>query len=71
MPIHKKTIYIRFGRIFIDISGLMNSFGLAAFVVQEYVVVLQWIAAGPPGGGRHDAPSLRYLQHCASVLRDG
>ena len=27
----------------------MYSFWLAAFVDLEYVIVLQWIAAGPPG----------------------
>ena len=32
-----------------DISRLVNSFGLAAFGAQEYIIVLQWIAAGPPG----------------------
>ena len=34
---------------FIDISGLISSFGLALFVGLEYVIVLQWIAAGPLG----------------------
>ena len=42
-------IYITFGRFLIDISGLINSFGLAAFVVQEYDVVLQLIPAGSSG----------------------
>ena len=40
---------MRDGRFFIDISGCLCSFGLASFVVQEYVVVLQWIAAGSSG----------------------
>ena len=44
-----RKLYMRFGWFFIDISGSMYSFGLAAFVVLEYVVVLQWIAAGPSG----------------------
>ena len=39
-PKQKKTIYKNL-MVFIDISGLISSFGLAAFVVQEYVVVLQ------------------------------
>ena len=44
-----RKLYVRFGWFFIDISGSMNSFGLAAFVVLEYVVLLQWITAGSPG----------------------
>ena len=42
-----RKLYILFGRFIVHISGLINSFGLVAFVVQEYVVLLQWIAAGP------------------------
>ena len=38
-----------FGMVFIDISGCLYSFGLGLFVVQEYGVVLPWIAAGPSG----------------------
>ena len=43
----KKTIW---GEtvFFIHISGLINSFGLALVVGLEEVVLLQWIAAGPP-----------------------
>ena len=33
---------------FIDILGSLFSFGLAVCVALEYVVVLLWIAAGPP-----------------------
>ena len=44
-----RKLCVGFGRFFNDISGLMCSFGLAAFVVREYVVVLQWVAAEPPG----------------------
>ena len=33
---------------FIDFSGLINSFGLALCVALEYVVLLRWVAAGPP-----------------------
>ena len=42
-----RKLYVKIGRFIVNISGLINSFGLAAFVVQEYVVLLQWVAAGP------------------------
>ena len=44
-----RKLYISVGGFFMDISGLMQSFGLALFVVLESVVMLQWIAAGPSG----------------------
>ena len=31
-----------------NISGSLCSFGLALCVVREYVVLLRWVAAGPP-----------------------
>ena len=34
------------GRFIINISGLVSSFGLASFVVQDIISLLQWIAAG-------------------------
>ena len=34
---------------FIIIAGFINSFGLAFNVRSEYIVLLLWIAAGPPG----------------------
>ena len=34
--------------VFIDISGLIDSFALVLFVALEYVVLLRWVAAGPP-----------------------
>ena len=36
-----RTLYITFGRFFIDISGLINSFWLSLCVGLEYVIVLQ------------------------------
>ena len=39
-------LYVGFGRFFINISGLINSFGLALFVDLENINLLQWIAAG-------------------------
>ena len=44
-----RKLYIKMWWFFIDISGLINSFGLALCVGLEYVVVLQWIATGHPG----------------------
>ena len=41
--------YGEIGRFFIDIFGLMNSFGLSLFVGLEWVIVLQWIEVGAPG----------------------
>ena len=41
-----RKLYITFGRFFIDISGLINSFGLALCVALEYDVLLQPEAAG-------------------------
>ena len=41
-----RKLYIKICWFFIDISGLINSFGLALCVALEYVVVLLWIAAG-------------------------
>ena len=46
--IHKK-LYGRIGWFFINISGLLNSFGLALFVVQDICVLLRWIPAGRLG----------------------
>ena len=53
-----RQLYVRFGRLFIDISGLVCSFGLTLRVVLESDVVLQWITAGP---SRLRAPSARSL----------
>ena len=39
---------IIFGRFFVNISGFINSFGLASCVVQDIIIVLHWIAAGSP-----------------------
>ena len=39
-------LYVGFGQFFINISGLINSFGLALFVDLENINLLQWIAAG-------------------------
>ena len=39
-------LYVGFGRFFINISGLINSFGLALFKELENINLLQWIAAG-------------------------
>ena len=58
-----RKLYIRLGWFIIDISGLMYSFGVGLFVVQEYVVVLQWIAAGPSG------KSLRWRLQWVKVSR--
>ena len=44
-----RTLYIKIGRFIVHISGFISSFGLAAFVSLEWVVVLRWIAAGQPG----------------------
>ena len=44
-----RKLYVTFGRFFIDISGLMCSFGLASFVDLEFISLLQWIAAGSCG----------------------
>ena len=45
----QRKLCVGFGRCFVDISGSMCSFGVGLCVVQESCVVLQWIAAGPPG----------------------
>ena len=37
-------LYVGFGRFFFNISGLINSFGLASCVVQKNISLLQWIA---------------------------
>ena len=42
-----RKLYVKMWWFFIDISGLLYSFGPASFVVLEYVVLLHWIAAGP------------------------
>ena len=42
-------LYIKIWWLFVHISGLLNSFGLASFVVQENINLLQWIAAGSSG----------------------
>ena len=42
-------LYVRFRWLFVDISGLLNSFGLASFVDQDIISLLHWIAAGSPG----------------------
>ena len=39
-------LYVSFGWFFINIYGYLCSFGLASFVVQENINLLQWIAAG-------------------------
>ena len=44
-----RQLYVVVGRLIINSSGLICSFGLALCVVLESVVVLQWIATGPPG----------------------
>ena len=41
-----RKLYVKFSWFFIDISGLINSFGLGLFMVLEYVIVLLWIATG-------------------------
>ena len=43
---HPAKLYVGFGRFFIRISGYLCSFGLALYVVQENISLLQWIAAG-------------------------
>ena len=42
----QRKLYIRFGRVFFNISWYLCSFGLASFVVRENISLLQWIAAG-------------------------
>ena len=39
-------LYIRLGWLFDRSSGLMCSFGLVSFVVQDIISLLPWIAAG-------------------------
>ena len=43
----KVKLYVRLRCLFDDISGLMYSFELASFVVQDIIILLPWIAAGP------------------------
>ena len=43
--IHVK-LYVGFGWLFDDISGLTSSFGLSSFVNLDMVSLLPWIAAG-------------------------
>ena len=43
-------LYMILWRLLFDISGFMNSFGLALFFeAHDSVVLLHWIAAGLPG----------------------
>ena len=44
----RPKLYVNFGRFFINISGSVNSFGLASFVVQDIISLLHWIAAASP-----------------------
>ena len=39
-------LYVRFGWLFDDISGLLYSFGLSSSVDPDMVRLLPWIAAG-------------------------
>ena len=39
-------LYVRMGWLFGNISGLINSFELASFVVQDNISLHPWIAAG-------------------------
>ena len=45
----KAKPYMRLGWFFINISGLVNSFGLASCVAQGIINLLHWIATGPSG----------------------
>ena len=42
-------LYVCFGLLFVHISGLLSSVGLASFVVQEDISLLHWIAAAASG----------------------
>ena len=50
-----ESLYVVVGRFFIDILGLMCSFGLAYFVVQEYCAKHSSLgsALSCPEGGNH------------------
>ena len=41
-----RKLYMKKSRFFIDISGCIDSFGVASFVVSDMGVLLLWIAAG-------------------------
>ena len=43
---YPSELYVRFARLFDDISGLLCSFGLSSFVELDMVSLLPWIAAG-------------------------
>ena len=43
----KVKLYIRLWWLFINISGLINSFELSSCVVSDIISMLPWIAAGP------------------------
>ena len=43
---HPAKLYIKMWWFFNNISGYLYSFGLASFVVQESISLIQWIAAG-------------------------
>ena len=42
----RAKLYVLLGWLFDDISGLMCSFELASFVVQDIISLLPWVAAG-------------------------
>ena len=44
----KVKLYVRLWWLFINISGLINSFGLSFCVVSDIISLLPWIAAGSP-----------------------
>ena len=45
----RRKQYVKIGWFFINFSGLISSFELSLCVGLEYVIVLQWMATGPPG----------------------
>ena len=84
MQYQAETMYMFVMFFVINISGLVNSFGLSSCVQRFIIIVHPWIAAGHlenlyewrlrctlRGFGPEGAQAGRGSGQCASVLRDG
>ena len=66
----KVKLYVRFRWLLVHISGLMNSFGLASFVDQENISLLQWNAAGSSGESMRERLMPLKVSHMMIKLTD-